>query len=140
MIYSEELLNVKLEMALLSSFGLIFGMTTSYKLNTHDYSPSQRIRISQLHSFCQTTPWRPSFISLSQNKNIKSFKAFKIIFKQFKFIIIQKILRNTFRETRLTLPQSSTISLTRTSSLLLRSSGFGIPDVPISSGYSPGFF
>ena len=28
-IYLEELLNVKLEMALLSSFGLITGMTTS---------------------------------------------------------------------------------------------------------------
>ena len=140
MIYSEELLNVKLETALLSSFGLISGMTTSYKLNTHDYSSSQRIRISQLHSFCQTTPWRPSFISLSQNKHIKSFKAFKIIFKQFKFITIQKILGNTFGETRLTLPQSFTISLTRTSNLLLRSSRFGIPDVPISSGSSPGFF
>jgi len=101
------------------------------------FTKNKNITVAQ---FCQTTSWRPSFIFLSQNKHIKSFKAFKIIFKQFKFIIIQKILGNTFGETRLTLPQSSTISLTRTSNLLLRSSRFGIPDVPISSGSSPGFF
>jgi hypothetical protein len=136
---SEVLPNVKLGMAPLYSFGLTSGMTTSCKLNIHGYSPLQRIRLSQLHSSCQTTHWRLSSISRSQSKPIKNFKICEIISKRYKYLIIQKTLGTTFGGTKLILQQSSITSPSNIYSLLRLLSGFGRPDARINSGCLPGF-
>jgi len=112
-IYLEKLLNAKLEMALLSSFGLISGMTTSYKLNTHDYSPSQRIRISQLHSSIKQLPGDPVSSSYlrtsisrvskhsrlySNNSSSSQYKRFLAIHLGKQDLLFLKVLQSPLQE------------------------------------------